>query len=79
MHSTQKLTLLVRALGLAALVGVGPLACDSAGTSTRSAQLDDNTCAAAEALDDACEAVYGEDVAQCATFDAIDEACEDDE
>ena len=33
-------------------------------------------CDAAEAIDDACEAVNGEDVAACAPFDAIDEACE---
>lgn len=33
-------------------------------------------CAAAEAIDDACEAVYGEDVAECAPFDNLDEACE---
>ncbi len=36
----------------------------------------DGICGAAEAVDDACEAVHGEDVEACKPFDDVDEACE---
>jgi len=33
-------------------------------------------CAAAEAVDDACEEAFGEDAEECMPFDDVDEACE---
>ncbi|HWB77655.1 MAG TPA: hypothetical protein VG755_21965 [Nannocystaceae bacterium] len=37
---------------------------------------DGGLCGAAAAVDDACEAVYGEQAAECDPFDAVDESCE---
>ena len=40
---------------------------------------DADACALADALDEACEALFGEDAEECDELDAVDESCPDDE
>lgn len=64
-------------------LSLSALACDFNGLASRSGGDDeddemytDAICIAAEAVDDTCEAEFGEDVEECAPFDDVDEACE---
>jgi hypothetical protein len=74
---TKHLLSLMTALALALPVG-----CDGVGLMNRGGGDDENDgdkdgiCGAAATVDDACEAVFGEDVAECAPFDDVDEGCE---
>jgi len=85
MTLARKLLLTTSTLILATLTfGPSTLAgCDTADPENRNQIEDDEEdndkdgiCAAAEQVDDTCEAAHGEDVEACKPFDYIDEACE---